>query len=159
MKKIATLTLSSAMVALLSTSAMALPGIPVQMTDQGLRQWVQQMPDDGILTNRIGRVLAECECDETESQKSLVEYFAGLFSHHGYSYGETVVEYLDAIYGEGQYEYEGSRLLQPSGMVHFMMPAIGLIQDGEKDWLVSSGSMRAEAAWLAEDTLQRNGEL
>lgn len=39
------------------------------------------------------------------------------------------------------------------------MPAIGLIQDGEKAWLVSSGYMRAEAAWLAEDALQRNGDL
>lgn len=116
MKKIATLALSSAMVALLSIPAMALPGFPVKMTDQGLRQWVQQMPDDDILANRLGRVIAKCDCDETESQKALVEYFAGLFSHHGYSYGETVVEYLGAIYGEGQYEYEGSRLLQPSGM-------------------------------------------
>lgn len=153
------ITTALAAVLALPTSAMALPGFPVKMTDQGLRQWVQQMPDDEILANRLGRVIAECDCDEMQSKKALVEYFTGLFSHHGYSYGETVVEYLDAIYGEGQYEYEGSKLLQPSGMVHFVMPAIGLIQDGEKDWLVSSGSMRAEAAWLAEDALQRHGKL
>lgn len=158
MKKVVPFVLSSVMIALLPIPAMALPGTPVQMTDQGLRQWAQQMPDDGILTDRLGQAVAECDCDEAGNQKALVEYFVGLFSHHGYSYGETVVEYLDAIYGEGQYEYEGSRLLQPSGMVHFMMPAIGLIQDGEKDWLVSSGSMRAEAAWLAEDMLKRNAE-
>lgn len=158
MKKIATLALSSAMIALLSTSAMALPGTPVKMTDQGLRQWVQEMPDDATLANRLGQVAAECDCDEVGNQKALVEYFAGLFGHNGYSYGETVVEYLNAIYGESQYEYEGSRLLQPSGMPHFMLPAIALIQGGEKDWLVNSGFMRAEAAWQAEDMLKRNAE-
>lgn len=130
---------------------------PVPMTDQGLRLWVQAMPSDTTLANRLYRVIQECDCEPgtPDRAKTLVHFFDGLFHHHGYSYGGTVREYLQAYTGEGRYQYEGSHLLEPSGIGELMLPAIGLVQSGEGQWMVDQWVMSESDLAAIEDLMQR----
>ncbi|MGP9633708.1 hypothetical protein ACT3R7_11645 [Halomonas sp. AOP43-A1-21] len=131
------------------------PAVP--MTDQGLRAFVAAMPSDDVLARRLYTMIDECDCEpgSTDAAKEVAIYFDGLFHHHGYSYGATVYEYLQAYTGTGAYEYEGSHLLQVSGIGELASPAIGLIQAGEGEWLVSEWLMARDDMEGARSLLSR----
>jgi hypothetical protein len=115
------------------------------------------MPSDDALANRLYAVIQDCDCEpgSIEVIKEMVFYFDGLFHHHGYGYGATVHEYLQAYTGTGDYRYEGSHLLQPSGIGELATPVIALIQAGEGDWLVSEWLMAREDMEGARELLSR----
>lgn len=132
-------------------------GPPVPMTDAGLRAFVAAMPSDDALANRLYAVVQDCDCEpgSVAAVKELTYFLDGLFHHHGYGYGATVHEYLQAYTGTGDYQYEGSRLLETSGIGNFATPAINLIQEGEGDWLVSEWLMSREDMEGSRDLLSR----
>lgn len=131
------------------------PAVP--MTDAGLRTFVAAMPSDDVLANRLYTIVQDCNCEpgSIAAVKDITTYLDGLFHHHGYGYGATVYEYLQAYVGEGDYQYEGSQLLEPSGIGSFAMPIINLIQEGEGGWLVSEWLMSQEDMQGAREILSR----
>ncbi|MDX5979627.1 hypothetical protein [Vreelandella alkaliphila] len=150
--------LATAILAGSSAWAMAQPQSPaVPMTDQGLQQFVAAMPSDDVLARRIYGVIEDCSCEpgSIEAVKEITVYLDGLFHHHGYGYGATVYEYLQAYTGTGDYKYEGSRLLEASGVGEFATPILNLIQAGEGDWLVSEWLMSQADMEGAQELLSR----
>ena len=131
-------------------------GVPVPMTDHGLRQWVATMPTDTAVANDLFGVIKECDCPPgVERQKAVTVYMDGLFHHHGYSYGATVREYYDAMTGTGDYRYERTNLIPASGIEGLLLPAIELIQHGHGEWLVDNWLMLPGDLAAVEKVLAR----
>lgn len=146
-----------ALTAALSAPALSfaqMSGAPVPMTDAGLIQWVNTMPTDTAIANDLFRVAQECDCPPGDTRnKANITYLDGLFHHHGYSYGASVREYLEATRGLGDYRYERTNLIEQSGIAEMLYPALLMIEQGNGAWLQEQWIMTEDDLGAAEQML------